>query len=150
MRFISRGRKIGRVLGIIILGLVVFAFLAQMIYVLLAGGAFRWLRPHDSPYNYPGSTWESENPQISLQVVDNIPEHVNAYLLIDGIEKPVILFIDDRNPCVDIYDASVTNLLLKGSVRSTTNRIEITVNTDMDYLYGGAYSEIVLFRTDTQ
>ena len=147
MRFTSSGRKLSSVIGIIILGLVAFAFVAQMIYALLAGGAFRWLRQHDCPYNYPGSIWESEDPRIYLQVEDMSPDHAKAYLVADGETVSIIIDMDDRSGWVDIDDAG-GHLLLKGAVKASSERIIIKVKEDLDYLFDGEYPVITLYRTD--
>ena len=148
MRFTFSGRKLGSVLGIILLGLIIFVFLAQIIYGLLAGGAFRWLRQHDCPYNYPGSIWESEDPRIYLQVEDMSPDHAKAYLVADGETVSIIIDMDDRSGWVDIDDAGTKKLLLKGAVKASSDRVIIEVKEDLDYLFDGDYPVITLYRTD--
>jgi len=150
MRSIFRGKRAEITVDTVVRILLGFLLAVYLGYGLLAGGAFRWLRPHDPPYNYPGSTWESEDPYISLQVVDKIPEHANAYIVVDGEKRSVIIYMDDQSGFVDIRDAHTRKLLLKGAVKATSERVSIEVVKDLDYLYDGEYPVITLYRTDGQ
>ena len=147
-RFLREERK-AEVPGRTILGIVIFVLAAQFIYILLAGGAFRWLVKHDCPYNYPGSVWESEDPRIRLRVVDGIPEHADAYLIVDGEEMPVVILMDDHISDVSVYDSSASELLLTGSQKTTSEKVVIKVYPEHDRLFNNAYSKIVLHRVYT-
>jgi len=103
MRYTFRGEKAGKSFGQIILGIIIFAIVAQAIYASLAGGLFR--RKHDYPFSHPGSTWESEEPKIYLYVVDEIPENGESFLVVDGKEIPVALRMDPFANGVYITDS---------------------------------------------
>ena len=148
MRSLFRNERFRKILGKIILGIVVFAAAAQVFYILAAGGAFRWIVKLDSPYNYPGSTWESEDPRIFLHVVDGIPEHAEAYLVMDGDKTPIEILMDDNIRDVCIYDSPVTKQLFMGSHKTSSEKVVIKPYPDHDHLFDGAYSEIILYRTD--
>ena len=148
MRSLFRNERFRKVLGKIILGIAVFAAAAQVFYILLAGGAFRWIVKHDYPYNHPGSTWESEDPRIYLHVVDKIPSHGEAYLVIDDEEIPLEIQMDPYGTRIDFRHGITTELLLVGRGRFSSERVKIRINKDFDTLYDGAYSEIILYRTD--
>ena len=150
MRSIFRGKRTEITVDTVVRILLGFLLVVYLGYGLLAGGAFRWLRPHDSPYNYPGSTWESEDPYINLQVVDEIPAHANAYLIAAGEVRSVIINMDNRSGWVNICDATTRKLLLKGAVKASSDRVIIEVKEDLDYLFNGEYPVITLSRTDGQ
>ena len=150
MRSSSRSEGSGKIPGMAILGVILFVLFAQLIYVLLAGGAFRELGKHDHPYNHPGSTWESTEPIIHLDVIDRIPSHGKAFLIVDGKEIPVELQMDDYSAWVDIYESSTGKFLLNGTGKFSSDRVLIQVKEDLDYIYNGKYSVITLYRTDTQ
>ena len=119
-----------------------------LFYMLLAGGAFR--TKHVCPYDFPGSVWESDDPQIILHVADGFPEHANATLVLNDKEIPVIIYMDSYNTRVDIDTRTPRELVLIGSGKFRSDRVIITVNEKYDSLYGGAYEKIILYRTDTQ
>ena len=130
--------------------IILIVLFALLFYILAAGGAFRWLRKHDCPFNYPGSTWESSDPRIYLQVVDEIPDHAKAFLILDGVERPVRIHMDQYLTRIDINDQSTGELLFIGHGSFSSERVIITVNKDFDTIYDGEYSTIILYRTDTQ
>jgi len=144
MRYTFRGEKAGKSFGQIILGIIIFAIVAQAIYASLAGGLFR--RKHDYPFSHPGSTWESEEPKIYLYVVDEIPENGESFLVVDGKEIPVALRMDPFANGVYITDSVTKEVLLAGDCKFSSESVIIKVL--QDDLYNGAYPEILLNRTD--
>ena len=122
-----------------------------LFYMLLAGGAFR--TKHVLPYDFPGSVWESEDPQIILHVVDGFQEHANATLVLNDKEIPVIIYMDTYDMRVGIWTRTPSELVLMGTGRFSSDKVTIQVErveNDYDTLYDGELSKIVLRRTDVQ
>ena len=146
MRSLFRNERFRKVLGKIILGIAIFAAAAQVFYILLAGGAFRWIGETDCLYNYPGSTWESEDPRVFLHIVDEIPAHAEAYLVLDGEETPIELLMDDMSPSISIIDKARNKAVIDGTCELSSEKAVIKI--DIDHIFDSAYSEIILYRTD--
>ncbi len=148
------GKRVGIWIGIGIAVLVLFLVL----FIVLAlttplGERLGLMTGRLGPYDYPGSTWVSDSPQITLYVSPEYDsrygpyEAAKAYVTLDGEEIPALILIEQgktvtiaRRPA-----KSVDDNLLYGSLRKMTSK-EVVIEVTEDNAFSGQYETITLKR----
>ena len=120
------------------------------IYLLLMGISRGIGLSAKGPLDFPDSTWASENPGISMHVLDNVISYRSqeTYIISNEQKQRVNILIEAGRPYAFILDYNDSNIiLLEGKVRRITKH---TVQIDVinDSLFGNSYSTIVLKRTN--
>ncbi len=102
----------------------------------------------DSPYNYPGTTWSSDNPEICLIIPeeDITIEESEAWLINKGEKIYIHVFMDAKSSTVDIRpaeDLSTSQRLIVGEkVKCTKDYVVIDVKEDR--VFNGEFKLIIL------
>ena len=113
-----------------------------------------------TPYDFPGSVWESQEPFIHLEVSEDIGDGINGTIQINGETKEVEMELKTViGSFAEIYDKDLIAqkqaqqdmffddyILLKAYCKYSENTIVMKI--DEDNLYGGKYKKIVLDRVD--
>ena len=134
--------------------------LAVLLFFLLLGGGFflriKYLQKQDtyrgdtSPYQFPGSVWASEDPEIWLYIPDeNVSVQTSdAWLVYNEERIAVDICMDDKASLVMIQikgENQAWKALIEGEVtKRTLDHVEIRVKTDR--IFNGKYSTITLSR----
>ena len=103
-----------------------------------------------SPHDFIGSEWQSDDPVLFLQVLDN--REIKGYILLNS-EKADIQCSIEYGRDIRIYleterdTLNDSDCVLEGSCVCTEQKVVITVKKD--YRLGGRYDKIILKRIDT-
>ena len=107
-------------------------------------------RGDTSPYQFPGSVWASEDPEIWLYIPDeNVSVQTSdAWLVYNEERIAVDICMDDKASLVLIQikgENQAWKALIEGEVtKRTLDHVEIRVKTDRIFI--GKYSTITLSR----
>ncbi len=110
-----------------------------------------------TPYDFPGSVWESQEPFIHLEVSNPIGNGINGSIIINGKEKKVCLSTtagsDAKLLDSNLYTQSLNNgtyysemVLLRVIWNCSENQIVMKI--EEDNIYDGKYKRIVLDRVE--
>ena len=101
-----------------------------------------------TPFDYPGSTWISEEPRIELHVSNssNIPADSECYILYRGEKIPVNFYPGYPTASSFVLRDDPHDIVLSGSGRFFEK--EVILKITVDHLFDGQYREITLKRVD--
>lgn len=146
-------KRVFNVLGFGAAALLFLIVLAVLLFIgLRVGVGLGWVKTL-GPYDYPGSTWVSESPQITLQVSPEYDsrygpyEAAKAYVTLDGEEIPALILIEQGKTVIIARKPakSVDDNLLYGSLRKMTSK-EVVIEVTEDNAFSGQYETITLKR----
>ena len=106
------------------------------------------LVPRSTPYDYPGSVWESEDPHIYLKVVDHDPYNAEAYFTVGEKEYPIVYMTDNKSDNGEITFKNSINGRIQFYCNLKDNSISIKIIRDS--AFDGVYvdREFVMYRID--
>ena len=129
-------------LRILAAGLIVLALL------VLCGCAP--LFPLKTPYDYPDSVWESEEPHVYLHVVDQYSYNAEAYIEINNDKVPILFFADKKSAYGSVDKKNTDNTsdtcLFTMDWKCYSDKIEVRIV--YDYVFDEKYDEFVMYRKD--
>ena len=98
------------------------------------------------PYDYPDSTWISNDPQIVLHVNEahNIQD-ATAYLVVDDVIIDVDIFLQSDRYLVRIKEKRNGTILIEGTL-SEVKQDMISFTIDSDNVFSNMYSSISLTK----
>ena len=124
----------------------------MLILLLLFISACSPLFPNKTPYDYPGSIWESDDHVFYFQIEDEDPYKSNEYILIDDEIIAVVFFGDERSKDGSIIKkngSETGEILFDVEWKCNDNKIELFIKKDY---YNGDLEKntIILKRVDEQ
>ena len=137
--------------------LIVFFALAVLGIVFFALIFHSWNRVYENrksvvtPYDYPGSVWKSEDPEIVLEVSteSSSPEDSTCWLVCNGQEFDVIFFPGyPQRASFELRDAGSAEMedirLLVCEAKFSERKV--TLKVIKDYMFNDEYKTITLDR----
>ena len=132
----------------------IIIFVALIAVIMITSTAcvdpFEYRASRISPHDYPGSEWQSDDPNIYLYVLKD--KSIRGYILLNNAEVRVHCSIEWGRfveiTRTDIWSDVVkeSDYLLEGVCDCTERQIVIEVRKD--YCFDGKYETIVLNRID--
>lgn len=146
--------SIKRIVGIVV-GFTCVILAVSLFFLLPVGRGFAAIgMMAKTPYDYPGSSWYSEDPQIWLEVSNEMKAEPNCCTakMLDGNQTISVIFIaDPLQSKVAIYRDTKSdilysdNLLIEGEMLLSTKEV-FSFRVVNDSLYNGQYKTITLNR----
>ena len=112
---------------------------------------FEYRSTRISPHDYPGSEWQSDNPYIYCQVLDN--RTIRGSILVNGELVEIQCTVDwGRYIIISKVDILKDNIeesdeLLEGLCKCTEQ--QIVINIRKDNCFEGKYDSIILNRVES-
>lgn len=133
--------------------LAIILAIALFLYGYFILGYLTGQQPHfwdDSPYEYPGTTWISDNPEILLVIPEeNVTIQGSEAWLVSNNEKvDICINMDARGSLVDIRPAGLPMSPLRLIVGEKTNCTKDRLVFDVveDHVFDGEFKQITMYR----
>jgi len=140
LRFLLRA-LLGLLVVALIFAVIYFPFLGRFMDIIGIGSK--------GPYDFPGSVWLSEDPEIRLEVaMSRNGSRSPCYILVDGEKKPISIAAEPDRPWVFITPADNSGETLMLGLMKGCSKKSVTFVVTEDNLFGGEYEnkEITLVR----
>ena len=105
------------------------------------------------PYNFPGTTWICEDPDIDYRIPNDLQKG-DAVAKTDVNGEVIVFFLGTNNSHVDAVRYSSDNvikdsdLLFTGSISYSKDEFIIKIDKNSDKLFDGKYDVLVFERED--